>query len=249
MLWLETPSNPKLDVCDLSVITELAREHGVLSVVDNSTATPLGQRPLELGADISVASATKALTGHSDLILGYVSMSDPDIADKILAWRTQTGAVPGPMEVWLAHRSLSTLEMRMERQGANAMKAAEFLKTRTEISSIRYPGLPEDPSHAIAAKQMDHFGPIIGFELKDKEAADKFLASCKLIASATSFGGMHTTAERRARWGGDDVAEGFIRLSVGCEDAEDIIEDIAQALRHRFRSKNILILYRTRCYT
>jgi cystathionine gamma-lyase len=230
LLWLESPSNPNLFVSDLRAMTRLAREHGVLSAIDNSTATPLGQRPLELGADISVASDTKALTGHSDLILGHVSLRDDILAEKILAWRMQTGAVPGPMEVWLAHRSLATLEMRLERQCANAMKIAEFLKTRAEISGVRYPGLPDDPAHLMTAKQMDHFGPIIGFVLKDKDAADKFLTSCKLIASATSFGGMHTTAERRARWGGDNIPEGFIRLSVGCENAEDIIEDNTQAL-------------------
>ena len=230
LLWLESPSNPNLAVSDLRAMTQLAREHGVLSAVDNSTATPLGQRPLELGADISVASDTKSLTGHSDLILGHVSLRDVELAEKVLSWRTQTGAVPGPMEVWLAHRSLSTLEMRLERQCANAMKIAEFLETHAEVTGVRYPGLPDNPAHIIAAKQMDHFGPIIGFVLKDKNAADKFLSSCRLIASATSFGGMHTTAERRARWGGDDIPEGFIRLSVGCENAEDIIEDITQAL-------------------
>jgi cystathionine gamma-lyase len=229
LLWLESPSNPNLVVSDLRTMTRLAREHGVLSAIDNSTATPLGQRPLELGADISVASDTKSLTGHSDLILGHVSLRDDELAEKILSWRMQTGAVPGPMEVWLAHRSLSTLEIRLERQGANALKIAEFLKTRPEISNVRYPGLPDDPAHAVAAKQMDHFGPIVSFILKDKAAADTFLTSCRLIASATSFGGMHTTAERRARWGGDDIPEGFIRLSVGCENAEDIIEDITQA--------------------
>jgi len=230
LLWLESPSNPNLKVLDIREVTRLAREHGVLSAVDNSTATPLGQRPLELGADISVASDTKALTGHSDLILGHVSLCGDELAEKILSWRMQTGAVPGPMEVWLAHRSLATLEMRLERQCANALKIADFLRTCPQVSSVRYPGLADDPAHAVAAKQMDHFGPIVGFVLKDKNTADGFLASCRLIASATSFGGLHTTAERRARWGGDDIPEGFIRLSAGCENAEDIIEDISQAL-------------------
>lgn len=230
LLWIESPSNPNLKVLDVREITRIAREHGVLSAVDNSTATPLGQRPLELGADICVASDTKALTGHSDLILGHVSLRGDELAEKILAWRMKTGAVPGPMEIWLAHRSLATLEMRLERQGANAMKIAEFLKTLPQVSGVRYPGLADDPAYAVAAKQMEHFGPIVGFVLKDKNAADEFLTSCKLIASATSFGGLHTTAERRARWGGDEIPEGFIRLSVGCEIAEDIIEDISQAM-------------------
>lgn len=230
LLWIESPSNPNLKVLDVRTITRLARERGVISAIDNSTATPLGQRPLELGADISVASDTKALTGHSDLLIGHVSVRDGELAEKILAWRMQTGAVPGPMETWLAHRSVATLEMRLERQSTNAMKIAEFLRSCPQVSGVRYPGLTDDPAHTIAAEQMDHFGPIIGFELKDKAAADGFLAACKLIASATSFGGLHTTAERRARWGGDDIPEGFVRLSVGCENAEDIIEDIAQAL-------------------
>jgi len=145
-------------------------------------------------------------------------------------WREQIGAVPGPMEVWLAHRSLATLEMRLERQCRNALTIAEYLLTRPEVSGVRYPGLPADPSHEIAARQMRYYGPVLSFVLADRTLAEKFLRSCKLAIEATSFGGVHTTAERRARWGGDEIAEGFIRLSAGCEDSQDLVDDIAQAL-------------------
>lgn len=230
LLWIETPANPGLDVCDIAALVGAARKHGVLVAVDNTTPTVLGQNPLELGADFSVASDTKALTGHSDLILGHVAVRDPALAKKLLTWRTQMGSVPGPMEVWLAYRSLATLEMRLEKQCRNALTIAEYLATRPEVSRVRYPGLSSDPSHPVAERQMRYFGSIVTFVLADRSAAERFLGACKLIIEATSFGGVHTTAERRARWGGDQIAEGFIRLSVGCEDSEDIMADISQAL-------------------
>jgi cystathionine gamma-lyase len=230
LLWLESPANPGLDVCDIEELVKAAHKQGVLVAVDNSLPTVLGQNPLELGADFSVASDTKGLTGHSDLILGHVAVRDSSLAEKLFVWREQIGAVPGPMEVWLAHRSLATLEMRLERQCRNALAVAEYLATRPDVSGLRYPGLPGDPSHEIAAKQMHYYGPVLSFALADREVAEKFLSSCKLVIEATSFGGVHTTAERRARWGGDDIPQGFIRLSVGCEDRLDLIEDLAQAL-------------------
>lgn len=230
LLWIETPSNPGLEVCDIAFMVEAAHNSGALVLVDNTTATCLGQKPLELGADFSLSSDTKATTGHSDLILGHVAVREAALADGLRAWRSQMGSVPGPMEVWLAHRSLSTLNVRLERQCANALAIADFLAGRSDVQNARYPGLPTDPSHAVASKQMALFGPIVGFELADRPHAEQFLANCSLVAEATSFGGVHTTAERRARWGGDKVAEGFIRLSVGCEDAGDLIEDFQQAL-------------------
>jgi cystathionine gamma-lyase len=230
LLWIETPSNPGLDVCDIAELAHAAHEKRVLVAVDNTTATLLGQSPLQLGSDFSVASDTKALTGHGDLVLGHVAVWDSDWRDKLHSWRNLSGAVPGPMEVWLAHRSLSTLEMRLTRQCHNALLVAEFLANRDDITNVRYPGLPHDPAHKIAIRQMRFFGPVIGFTLATRVRAEQFLNACKLIIEATSFGGLHTTAERRARWGGDAVAEGFIRLSVGCEDSQDITDDIAQAL-------------------
>lgn len=230
LLWLETPANPGLDVCDIAELVAAAHQKDVLVAVDNTTPTMIGQNPLELGADFSVASDTKVLTGHSDLILGHVAVRDAARAEKLLSWRTQIGAVPGPMEVWLAHRSLATLEMRLEKQCRNALTIAEYLAARSDVSGLRYPGLPHDPSHEIAARQMRHYGSVVSFVLADRARAERFLKSCKLVIEATSFGGVHTTAERRARWGGDEIPEGFIRLSAGCEDCQDIIDDIAQAL-------------------
>jgi cystathionine gamma-lyase len=229
LLWLESPSNPMLDVCDIKALADRAHAQGALVVVDNTTATILGQRPLELGADFSLASDTKALTGHSDLILGHVAMRDQNWARALRDWRTRFGAIPGPMEVWLAHRSLATLDVRLERMCHNALAIAKLLDGRNEVSRVRYPGLPTDPAHAIASRQMRRFGPVVSFELASAEAAEKFLGSCRLIEQATSFGGLHTTAERRARWGGDAVPPGFIRLSAGCEHLDDLIQDLTQA--------------------
>jgi cystathionine gamma-lyase len=230
LLWLESPSNPGLEVCDIPMLVEAAHRKKVLVAVDNTTPTALGQQPLMLGADFSVASDTKALCGHSDLLLGHVAVRDPQWAERIRAWRTQIGAIPGPMEVWLAHRSLATLHLRLERQCSNALKIAEFLVTRTDVQRVRYPGLPADPGYPIASRQMKYFGPIVSFTLADRQQAEGFLSACELVAEATSFGSVHTTAERRARWGGDVVPEGFIRLSAGCEDADDLIADMTQAL-------------------
>lgn len=198
--------------------------------VDNTSATFVSQGPLELGADFSVSSDSKAITGQSDLTLGHVATTESLWADRLRTFRTQQRAVPGPMEIWLAHRSLATLSLRVERESENAFEIARFLTKRPEVRLVRYPGLPEDPSFSIASRQMKYFGSIVSFVLENLEIADRFLGSCKLVINATSFGGIHTTAERRARWGGDTIPEGFVRLSAGCEDPQDIIEDLAQAL-------------------
>jgi cystathionine gamma-lyase len=230
LLWLETPSNPGLDVCDLPRLIEAAHRRGVLVAVDNTTATILGQQPLQHGADFSVSSDTKSLTGHSDLVLGHVATRDSMWAERLHAFRNLQGAVPGPMEVWLAHRSLATLDMRLERQCKNALEIAHLLAVRPEVQRVRYPGLPEDPAHAVATGQMKHYGPVVGFVLDGEARAEQFLAACQLVVTATSFGGVRTTAERRARWKGDAIPDGFIRLSAGCEDTQDLLEDISQAL-------------------
>jgi cystathionine gamma-lyase len=230
LLWLESPSNPGLNVCDIASLAEAAHAAGALVAVDNTTATCLGQSPLRLGADISLSSDTKATTGHSDLVLGHASVRDEALAEGLRGWRTRMGAVPGPMEVWLAHRSLATLDVRLERQCRNALALAGFLSARNDVSGLRYPGLPGDPAHPVASRQMRYFGPVVSFTLAGREAAEAFLSACELVFEATSFGGVHTTAERRARWGGDKVPEGFIRMSAGCEDAGDLIDDVRQAL-------------------
>ncbi|MFD8567050.1 cystathionine gamma-lyase [Streptomyces sp. NPDC059639] len=228
LLWLETPSNPGLDVCDIRRLTDAAHARGALVAVDNTLATPLGQRPLELGADFSVASATKQLTGHGDLLLGYVACADAERAASVKRWRKIIGAIPGPMEAWLAHRSLATLELRVARQNANALAVAQALRGR--VTGLRHPGLPDDPSHAVAARQMRRFGCVVSFELPTRARAERFLDALDLVDDATSFGGVRSTAERRGRWGGDAVADGFIRFSAGAEDTEDLVADVLRAL-------------------
>ncbi|MBM3222857.1 MAG: cystathionine gamma-lyase, partial [Candidatus Tectomicrobia bacterium] len=230
LLWLESPSNPGLDVCDIAALVRAAHAEGAVVAVDNTTPTVLGQQPLALGADFSMASDTKALTGHADLILGHVATREAVWADRLRTWRTQCGAIPGPMEVWLAHRSLATADVRLERQCQNALALATLLASRPEVQRVRYPGLPTDPAYALAVQQMQRFGPVLSFILADRRQAEAFFEACALVYEATSFGGIHTTAERRARWGGDAIPEGFIRLSAGCEDTTDLLEDLGQAL-------------------
>ncbi|TML33356.1 MAG: cystathionine gamma-lyase [Actinobacteria bacterium] len=230
LVWLETPSNPSLDVVDIAEVARRAHAAGALVAVDNTLATPLAQRPLDLGADYSVSSDSKHLTGHGDLILGHVAVRDPDRRSELVGWRTETGAIAGPFEVWLAHRSLATLALRLEQQSATALALAERLLFREDVAAVRYPGLPGDRAHEVAKRQMRGFGSVISFTLEDRGRAERFLADCELVEQATSFGGVRSSAERRARWGGDDLPEGFIRFSVGCEDADDLIADVERAL-------------------
>ncbi|MCQ0024705.1 cystathionine gamma-lyase [Streptomyces somaliensis DSM 40738] len=230
LLWLETPSNPGLDVCDIRRMVAAARTAGALVAVDNTLATPLGQRPLALGADFSVASDTKGMTGHGDLLLGHVTCRDAGLAAGVRRWRKIVGAIPGPMEAWLAHRSLATLRLRADRQCANALALAEALAARDDVACLRYPGLPGDPSYEVAAGQMHRFGSVVSFVLDDRQRAERFLEALRLVDDATSFGGVRSTAERRGRWGGDAVPPGFIRFSVGAEDPDDLVADVLRAL-------------------
>lgn len=227
---LETPSNPLLDTFDIQAAANKIHSHGGLLAIDNTTLTFLGQQPLSLGADFSMSADTKAVNGHSDVLFGHVSSTDKDLSDKIREWRKLSGNIPGPMETWLVHRSLSTLDVRLERMCNNAMQLAHQLSEHPKVLSIRFPGLTSDPSYAMAKQQQQCFGFIISFELKNKVIADQFLEACKLVYVATSFGGVHSTAERRARWGTDDIAEGIIRFSVGCERIDDLINDVISAL-------------------
>ncbi|WP_435127458.1 cystathionine gamma-lyase [Actinacidiphila sp. bgisy144] len=237
LVWLETPSNPELDVCDVRRLVGAAHAAGVLVAVDNTLATPLGQRPLELGADFSVSSGTKALNGHGDLLMGYVTTRSAELADSVRKWRKTVGAIPGPMEAWLAHRSLATLALRVDRQAANALALARALLERPEVSGVRHPGLPGDPSHAVAVTQMRRFGSVVSFTLPDREHAERFLGALRMTSEATSFGSVQCTAERRARWGGDAVAPGFVRFSVGVEDPDDIVADVRRALDEAARGR------------
>ncbi|MGY6023840.1 cystathionine gamma-lyase [Streptomyces spinosirectus] len=230
LLWLETPSNPGLDVCDVRRLAEAAHARGALVAVDNTLATPLGQRPLELGADFAVASGTKQLTGHGDVLLGYVVGRDAEAMAAVRRWRKIVGAIPGPMEAWLAHRSIATLQLRVDRQCTTALTLAEALRARPEVTGLRYPGLPDDPSYKIASQQMRRYGCVVSFTLPTRARAERFLDALRLVDDATSFGGVRSTAERRGRWGGDAVPEGFIRFSVGAEDPEDLVADVFRAL-------------------
>ena len=229
LLWLESPTNPGLEVCDIAALSAAAHERGALVCVDNTFATPLGQSPLALGADFSMTSATKHLAGHGDLVLGYVAARDPDGAVALREWRKLAGAVPGPFEAWLAHRSLPTLALRLDQGCANALALARLL-VQAGVEGVRYPGLESDPAYELARRQMRRFGTVLSFDLGSRERAEGFLSTAELVTEATSFGGVHTVAERRGRWGGDEVPEGFIRLSAGIEDTDDLVEDVLRAL-------------------
>ena len=228
LVWLETPSNPLLEITDVRGMCAAARAAGALVAVDNTTATPLGQKPLALGADFSVCSDSKSMCGHSDLVLGHVAARDAEWLAKIDRYRSLVGAIPGPMEAWLALRSLATLPLRLERSCANALALARMLAGRG--LPVFYPGLETHPGHAVARGQMAYLGPVLGVTLSDQEAAERFLGRAKLVTEATSFGGITTTAERRARWGHDAVEPGFLRVSAGCEAEEDLLADFAEAL-------------------
>ncbi|HEV7211293.1 MAG TPA: cystathionine gamma-lyase [Blastococcus sp.] len=230
LVLLETPSNPQLDVCDIAAVARAARAAGALLAVDNTTATPLGQRPLELGAHLTVASDTKALTGHSDLLLGHVSTADDELFARLQGWRNHSGSTPGPFEAWLGHRSMSTLDLRLARQAANAAAVAEVLAASSAVTGVRWPWRESDPSFALAARQMLRPGGVVSAELADEAAVAAFLAGSRLWTAATSFGGVHSTIDRRAQWGGDAVPPGFVRFSCGIEDTADLIEDLSVAL-------------------
>jgi cystathionine gamma-lyase len=238
LVLLETPSNPGLDVCDIAALAVRCRAAGALVAVDNTTATPLGQRPLELGADVVVASDSKALSGHSDLILGHLSCADPELAERFAAARNRGGAVPGPFETWLAHRGLGTLDLRLARHAENARALAGALSEHPEVRGIRWPGLPGDPSHELATRQMRRFGGVLSFELPSEAAVARFLTASSLVASATSFGGLRTSVDRRARWG-DQVGPGYLRMSAGCEDTDDLTADVLTAVDAALRESGI----------
>jgi cystathionine gamma-lyase len=230
LVFIETPSNPLLDVVDIQSLADKVHQGGGILAIDNTTSTPLGQQPLLLGADISMCSDTKAVNGHSDVLFGHIATNNTEMLEAIRLWRKLSGNIAGPMESWLVHRGLANLDLRLERMVNNAQKIAEYLVSNEKVKSVRFPGLPDDPSHEIASQQMHRYGFIISFDLGDKHAADEFLSRSQLIFEATSFGGIHSMAERRARWGTDDVSQGLVRLSVGCEKLEDLMADVTQAL-------------------
>lgn len=226
----ETPANPGLDVVDLHRLAMTCRGRGATLVVDNTTATPLGQQPLSLGADLVVASATKSLSGHSDLVAGYVAGSQRELMAAVESDRLLAGPILGAFEAWLVLRSLGSAGLRFERQCQNAAALAVMLRSHPAVRSVRYPGLPEDPAHELAATQMKRFGGLVSIELADAAAVHALVERSALLIASTSFGGIHTSVDRRARWG-DPVPAGFARISAGIEDTEDLIVDIEQALQ------------------
>jgi len=234
LLLLESPTNPMLEVADLPALLAAARERGVLTAVDNTFATPLGQRPLAHGADLVVHSVTKYLAGHSDVVLGAVVASTDELAQRVRAHRTLHGAIPGPFEVWLALRGLRTLALRVERAQATAAELARRLADHPDVVEVRHPSLPDDPGHERAARLMDGFGAILGVRPRGGAAgADAVVAAVRLWVPATSLGGVESSLERRRRFATESltVPEDLLRLSVGIEDVEDLWRDLDQALR------------------
>jgi cystathionine gamma-synthase len=232
MLYLESPTNPAIEVVDLPVVIKAGKEAGCLVVVDNTLATPLVQNPLSLGADIAIHSVTKYLSGHSDILLGAVVCKDKSILDRIEQIRKYHGAIAGPFEAWIALRGLRTFALRMQRSQDNAMELAKRLENDHRVSRVRFPGLASDPYHARAKSFMKGFGAMISFEVKAEiSQIDIMCNSAKLITNATSLGGVESIWERRRRWATEShtIPENLIRLSVGIEHVEDLWSDIQAA--------------------
>lgn len=238
MLWLESPTNPMLGIADIRELTAAAHEVGAIVVTDNTFSTPLVQQPLSLGSDVVLHSVTKYLAGHSDVVLGALVTSNPDIRAALLHHRTLHGGIAGPFEAWLALRGLRTLALRVERSQASAAVLAERLSTHPLVESIRFPGLPTDPGHERAKSQMTGFGSIVCIQiapaagLGGADAADKLVRALQLWLPATSLGGVESLIERRRRHTAEplSVPDNLVRLSVGIENVEDLWADLKQAL-------------------
>jgi len=242
LLWIETPTNPMMRIIDIEAVAKVSKKHSLLLAVDNTFATPYLQRPLELGADIVMHSATKYLGGHSDVVLGGLIVRDKGLADKLYFIQNASGAIPGPQDCFLMLRGLKTLHVRMQRHGENAKAVAEYLVKHPEIEKVYWPGFINHPNHEIAKKQMKDFGGMLSFTTKnnDYDAAIKMVEKLKIFTLAESLGGVESLAghpasmthasipkEERERTG---VVDSLIRLSVGIEDVDDIIGDLDQAL-------------------
>ena len=237
IVWLETPTNPMLNIVDIRAAAEAAHEVGAMVVVDSTFATPYLQRPLELGADVVVHSTTKYLGGHSDVVGGFVATSDPTVAERLYFLQKSLGAVPGPFDCWLVLRGLKTLALRMQRHSANAKEVAEWLVGHEAVESVLYPGLPDHPGHEIAKRQMDDFGGMISFLAESEEAAVELVARTKIWKLAESLGSVESLIEHPALMTHASTAESsfaaprnLVRLSVGIESVGDLIEDLEQAL-------------------
>jgi cystathionine gamma-synthase len=232
LVWLESPSNPLLTVADLDIICRAPRKQGAILGVDNTFATPLNQRPLAVGADVSMQSATKFIGGHSDLLSGVVTVRDAKLLAALRQSREFTGATPGALETFLAVRGARTLSLRLERAQRNAMTLAERLALHPSVALTRYPGLPSHPTHNSARRQLKGFGTIISFDVRgDASTADAVCGKLRLIQHATSLGAVESTIERRASIPGQGhLPPSLLRLSVGIEAVEDLWEDIDHAL-------------------
>ena len=242
LIWVETPTNPMMNVIDIAAISKVAKEHNILLAVDNTFATPYLQRPLDLGADIVMHSATKYLGGHSDVVVGALVVKDKDLADKLYFIQNASGAVCGPMDSFLTLRGIKTLHVRMQRHSENGKAVAHYLRTHPKIEKVYWPGFEDHPNHDIAKSQMDDFGGMISFIPKGSsfEDAVKIVENLKIFTLAESLGGVESLAghpasmthasipkEEREKSG---VVDSLIRLSVGIEDAEDLIADLEQAI-------------------
>lgn len=241
MVWIETPTNPMLKLVDIEAVARRARAHGALVVVDNTFASPWGQRPLELGADLVMHSATKYLNGHSDMVGGVVALQDPGLAEQLGFLQNSIGAVAGPFDSFLALRGVKTLALRMERHNANALAIARWLEGRAGVTQVIYPWLDSHPQQALARRQMAGGGGIVSFVIEGGlEQARIFLERCRLFTLAESLGGVESLVnhpaimthasvppETRARLG---IGDTLVRLSVGIEALEDLLEDLDQAL-------------------
>jgi cystathionine gamma-synthase len=233
LLLIESPTNPLLEVADLPALAAAARAAGVLFAVDNTFATPLLQRPMDLGAQLVIHSATKYLSGHSDVLLGVVVTKDEELAARLHGYRTLRGAIPGPWEAWLVLRGIRTLALRVDRAGANAAELARRLREHPAVHRVRHPSLPDDPGHQRARAQMLGFGAILGVEVAGgPDAAERVCSATRLWVHATSLGGVESTLERRRRHASESpaVPQSLLRLSVGIEDVEDLWQDLNTAL-------------------
>jgi cystathionine beta-lyase/cystathionine gamma-synthase len=237
IVWLESPTNPLLNVIDITAAAKAAHEIGAMVVVDNTFATPYLQRPLELGADIVLHSTTKYIGGHSDLVGGFVATNDPTIAERLYFLQKSLGAVPGPFDSWLALRGLKTLALRMERHSQNARRVADYLASHQSVEKVLYPGLPDHPGHEIAKRQMKDFGGMISLLAGSEEEAVELVARTKIWMLAESLGSVESLIEHPARMTHASTAEStfaapknLVRLSVGIESVGDLIEDLEQAL-------------------
>ena len=243
IVWLETPTNPLLNVIDIRAAAEAAHAAGAMVVVDNTFATPYLQRPLELGADVAVHSTTKYLGGHSDVIGGFVATNDPTIAERLRFLQKSLGAVPGPFDCWLVLRGLKTLAVRMERHCANAGRIAEWLDQHDAVERVLYPGLPNHPGHAVAARQMKDFGGMISILAASEEDAIRLVAETKVWKLAESLGGVESLIEQPARMTHASTADApfavpgnLVRLSVGIESVDDLVADLEQAIARASRT-------------